>query len=355
MAEELGERTELPTGRKLSRARSEGNIAKSADFSAAIDLSGSFIALLVLGPGLVATLAAILRSLLDARGFSSPDSLEGVGVLLRFAGSRGVQAVLPFLGALFVVSLVAQFIQVGWLWTYKPLHPKLQRLNPINGAKKLLGKNNLIKLSVNSVKLAVVGSVAVGVSWGNIRKLSALPALDALPALAVVGNILISMLVWVLFILLVIGIIDYAFQRWNRIQKLRMTKQEVKDEIKSMEGDLQTKARRLRAARDMLYQQMAAGVKSADVIVTNPTHFAVALKYDAGKMHAPKVVAKGADYMALRIRQLAREAGVPIVEKPPLARALYRTTEVGRSIAPEFYQAVAELLAYVYRLKGRAA
>lgn len=355
MAEELGEKTELPTGRKLSRARNEGNIAKSADLSAAIDLSGAFLALVILGPGLVAAMAAMLRSLLDSRGFTTPDSLEGVGILLRFAGTRGVQAVIPFLGALFIVSLAAQFFQVGWLWTYKPLQPKLGRLNPLNGAKRLLGKANMAKLGVNSVKLAVVGSVAVGVSWGNIRALAMLPALDAVPAMAVAGNILFSMLVWVLAILLVIGIIDYSFQRWNRIQKLKMTKQEVKDEIKSMEGDLQTKARRLSTARNMLYQRMAEGVKSADVVVTNPTHFAVALKYDPSKMHAPKVVAKGADYMALRIRQLAREAGVPIVEKPPLARALYRTTEVGRSISPEFYQAVAELLAYVYRLKGRAA
>jgi flagellar biosynthetic protein FlhB len=355
MAEELGERTESPTGRKLSKARNEGNVAKSADFSAAIDLTGSFIVLIVLGPGLVTGLAALLRALLDASHFGAPDQPDAIAHLLEFTASRGVLLAAPFLGILFLVAFAAQFVQVGWLWTMKPIMPKPNRLDPLQGLKRMFGKANMVKLVVGAAKLSVVGTVAVVVSSHNVRKLAILPALDVVPALAIVGNVIIELLVWILLIILVIGIADYTFQRWNRIQKLKMTKQEVKDEVKSMEGDLQTKARRLNMARTMLYQQMAQGVKSADVVVTNPTHFAVALKYDPKKMHAPTVVAKGADYMALRIRQLARDNNVPIVEKPPLARGLYHTVDVGRAIAPEFYQAVAEILAYVYRLKHRAA
>lgn len=355
MAEELGERTEAPTGRKLGKARNEGNIAKSADFSAAVDLSGAFIALLVLGPGLFTAMSSLLRVLLDGSSFGSPDQPDWINHLLEFAGTRAVLMAAPFLVALFLVALVAQFMQVGWLWTLKPITPKFTRLNPLQGAKRLVGKSNITKMAVNFVKLSVVGTVAVSIASGNTEKLAQLPELELVAAFKVVGDMIEDLLIWILSILLVIGICDYFFQRWHRTQKLKMTKQEVKEEVKQMEGDLQAKARRLSMARSIVYQKMAESVKTADVVVTNPTHFAVALKYDAGKMAAPTVVAKGGDYMAFRIRQIARDAGVPIIEKPPLARGLYHGVDVGRAILPEYYQAVAEILAYVYRLKGRAA
>jgi flagellar biosynthesis protein FlhB len=355
MAEELGERTEKPTGRKLGRARNDGNVAKSSDFSAAIDLSGAFLAIIFLGPGLIAGMAAILRTLLDGSSFGVPDRQNWIDHLLEFTATRGALLVAPFLIILFIVAFAAQFMQVGWLWTLKPIMPKLHKLNPLNGAKRMLGKTTAAKMAVNSLKLAIVGAVAVIISVRNVRKLASLPALEVVPALTIVGNMIINLLMWLILLLLIIGIADFLFQRWHRILKLKMTKQEVKEEIKSVEGDLQAKARRLRMGRALVYQQMAQGVKTADVVVTNPTHFSVALKYDADKMAAPTVVAKGADHMAFRIRQLARDSGVPIVEKPPLARGLYHGVEVGRAILPEYYQAVAEILAYVYRLKGKAA
>ncbi len=355
MSEEMGQRTEHPTGRRLGHARSEGNIAKSADLSAAVDLSGAFLAILFFGPGLVASMASLIRILLDGSSFGVPDRAMWIDHLLEFAASHLALMVAPFMVFVVCVGFVSQFLQVGWLWTMKPIMPKLNRLDPMQGLKRMFGKANLVKVLVNSVKLGVVGSVAVFICSRNMRKLAALPALDVVPAMATIGNMIIQLLTWLLAILSIIGLVDYFFQRWNRIQKLKMTKQEVKEEVKQMEGDLQAKARRLSMARSIVYQKMAQGVRTADVVVTNPTHFAVALKYDSGKMNAPTVVAKGADYMALRIRQLARDAGVPIVEKPPLARALYQSAEVGRAISPEYYQAVAEILAFVYRLKGRAA
>lgn len=355
MAEELGERSELPTGRKLSRARSEGNIAKSTDFSAAVDLSGAFLALLFLGPALITGMASVMRVLLDGSMFGAPDRTLWIDHLLGWTAHKAALLILPFLLVMFAVCFTAQYIQVGRNWTLKPIMPKLHRLNPMAGVKRLFSKANVVKIVVNSVKLVIVGSLSMAIISRNYKGLAALPALDMLGALTMIGKMISQLMVWVLLLLLIIGIADFLFQRWNRIQKLKMTKQEVKEEIKSMEGDMQHKAKRLRMARTMVYQQMAEGVKTADVVVTNPTHFSVALKYDPKNMAAPTVVAKGADFMAFRIRELARAADVPIIEKPPLARALYADVPVGRTISPEFYQAVAEILAYVYRLKNRAA
>jgi len=165
---------------------------------------------------------------------------------------------------------------------------------------------------------------------------------------------LLILALWLAVILLLIGIIDWLYQRWQHKEDLKMTKQQVKDERRSMEGDPQVKGRRLRMMRDILVQQIQANVPVADVVVTNPTHFAVALRYDTETMRAPRVVAKGGDYMAQRIRLVAASAGVPIIERPPLARGLYFGTEVGQEISPVYYEAVAEILAYVYRLDNEA-
>jgi flagellar biosynthetic protein FlhB len=228
-------------------------------------------------------------------------------------------------------------------------------LNPIDGFKRLAGRRNLVKTGTSLLKLVVVGSVAVSVIMSSGPKIAALPAMGVVAAFLMTGKIVVHLALWLLAILLMIGLADFIYQKWQHTHDLRMTKQEVKEERRSMEGDMDVKARRLRIARQMAMQRIRQAVPTADVIVTNPTHFAVAIKYDAGTMASPKVVAKGADFMAFRIREVAVASGVPIVEKPALARALYAGVEVGRHISPEFYQAVAEILAYVYRLEGKAA
>lgn len=354
MSEELGERTEHPTGRKMSKARNEGQVAKSPEFSAALDMLGAFIILLVFGPDLIQGALTLVKGGLSAERLTAAPGTE-IRPYLIWAFGSGMLLVAPILGLMVLVTAGAQFAQVGWLWTTKPIMPKLTRLNPLAGIKRLINKRNLIKTGISLVKLTIILTIAFAVISSKLQTLAFLPALSGLASLTKIAEIIYDLVIWLLSLLLIVGLIDFFYQRWQRIQDLRMTKQEVKEERRSMEGDEKTKAKRLRMARNMLLQQMQQGVKTADVIVTNPTHFAVAIKYDPDHMHAPKVVAKGADFMAFRIREMANLYGVPIVEKPVLARGLYAGVEVGRSIAPEFYQAVAEILAYVYRLKERAA
>lgn len=354
MAEELGERTEQPTGRKLSQARQQGQVAKSVEFTAAIDLAGAVLILVLLGPFITHGCMTLIQTGLSSERLSAAVITE-VRSQVIWASASGFRIAAPVLLLMVLITAAAQFLQVGWLWTVKPLSPKWSRLNPLAGVKRLFSRRNIVKTAVSTVKLIIILFVTYGVIAAKLRMLAFLPALTALGAISVAGEIVLDLTLWLLALLLILGIADFVYQRWQRRQDLRMTKQEVKDERRSMEGDEQTKARRLRMARTMLLQQTRQGVQTADVIVTNPTHFAIAIKYDPETMHAPRVVAKGADYMAFRIREMARIYNVPIVEKPPLARALYAGVDVGRSISAEFYQAVAEILAYVYRLRDRAA
>ncbi len=355
MAEDMGNRTEQPTARRRSETRGRGQVAKSHDLGSAIDTAGGFLLLLFLGAPLTGSLAGITRHLLDSRVSGLGLHESEVGDYFAWAGAQAALAIAPFLVVLVLVSALAQFVQVGWLFTFYPLKPKFEKLSPIGGLKRLFSKRSLIKTGLNIVKLLVCGFVAVQVIRGHFQAAVALPLLEVMPATALIVNILINLAVWLLVLMLILGILDFVYQRWQQTQDIRMTKQEIKDEHRSMEGDMETKGRRLRMARQMLMQRVRQSVPTADVIVTNPTHYAVALKYDSVKMGAPRVVAKGADELAFRIREIASAHGVPIVEKPPLARALYHDVPIGREVSPQFYEAVAEVLAYVYRLASKAA
>ncbi|MGD9690787.1 MAG: flagellar biosynthesis protein FlhB [Phycisphaerales bacterium] len=354
MAEELGEKTEAPSGRKLSDARKKGQIARSHELSGAIDLIGAVVLLIVFGGGLMTDLLEIMREVLAGKAPGAAEGLGGVPRLLGWISSRTGLSVAPFMGVMFLIVLGAQLMQVQWLLTLEPLMPKLERLNPIKGVGKLFSRRNLLKTLVAVVKLSVITAVVLLAVMRRFPELAALPVLGLVPAFNHMGAILLEVAAWMLALMLVIGAADYLYQRWQHTQDLKMTKQEVKDERKSSEGDVDVKGRRMRMARSMLVQQMRQSVPQADVVVTNPTHFSVAIKYDE-TMAAPRVVAKGADYMAFRIREIAAAHGVPIVEKPALARAMYARVDVGREVQPEFYQAVAEVLAYVYRLNQHAA
>ena len=355
MAEEMGERTEQPTARRRSETRNRGQVAKSQDFGSAIDMAGGFLLLLFLGAPLAGTLAGITRHLLDSRTSGHGLFAAEVGDYTSWAGAQAMLAILPFFLVLAVVSALSQFAQVGWLFTFYPLRPKLDKLDPLKGAKRIFSKRSLIKTVVNALKLAVAVVIAVMIIRRHFNAAIALPLLELVPATMLILKILTTLAGWLLVLMFVLGVIDLIYQRWQQTQDLKMTKQEVKDEHKSMEGDMETKGRRLRMARSMLMQRMHQTVPTADVIVTNPTHYSVALKYDGKSMTAPRVVAKGADELAFRIRQIAAAHGVPIIEKPPLARALYHGVDVGREVSPQYYEAVAEVLAYVYRLAGKAA
>lgn len=353
MAEDMGEKSEAPTSKRLSDARQKGQIARSQDLSAAVDMIGGALLILFFGGAIVKAAMGIMLRVFDTAG--QPFTLDDVQPLLRDAALKVAMAVAPVLGLIVVVAICAQVMQVGFLLTTSTLEPKPERLNPVKGLKNLLSTKNLVKSVVNTVKLIVVIVVSYLFIGGMLDRLAALPGLTMIAGLRLLGEMAVELLAWLLALLLVIGVIDYLYQRFQHTKDLKMTKDEVKDERRSMDGDPMLKAKRLKMARDIAMHRIQQSVPQADVIVTNPTHFSVALRYDAATMRAPIVVAKGADLLAFRIRQVAMIHRVPIVERPPLARGLYWGVEVGQEIAPEFYEAVAELLAFVYRLEKEAA
>ncbi|MBX3352031.1 MAG: flagellar biosynthesis protein FlhB [Phycisphaeraceae bacterium] len=350
MAEDLGEKTEQPTAKRLADARQKGQIPKSADLSSAMLLISILVMLVALGAGFLESASALLRRTLG-------------GELLVAAGPAQINELLltliriawPALAVAFLIAYVVNFVQVGWLLSAKPLQPKFKQFHIVKGLGKMVSRRNWVKGLINVGKLALVGGVAVLFVRANLNEIAALPLLHLTGAIAVLGSLMIELALWALLLLILLGVADYLYQRWQHTEDHKMTKQEVKDERKNMDGDPAMKRRQLDFGRAILNQQMRKSVPSADVIVTNPTHFAVALKYEHGSWNAPRVVAKGADFMAMQIRYIGAANGVPIIERPPLARALYYQCEVGQEIPSDLYEAVAELLAYVYRLDGRAA
>jgi len=260
-----------------------------------------------------------------------------------------VPIVVPILG----VGMLANLVQIGFLFTPQPLTPKLDRLNPVTGFKRLFSRRSLVELVKGILKLIIVGYVAYLTIRGEYKDIFPLIDQDIGQIAAFVGGVTFRTGIRTALALLVLALFDYAFQRWEYERELRMTKREVKDELKQAEGDPQVRSRirsiQLRIAR----QRMMKAVPEADVVITNPVSLAVALRYSPEAMSAPTVVAKGARLMAEKIREVAERHGVPIVVNPPLAQGLYRSVEVGMEIPYEFYQVVAEILAYVYRLKGK--
>jgi flagellar biosynthetic protein FlhB len=353
MAEDMGEKTELPSSRKLSEARSRGQVAKSQELAAAIDLSAAVLLLVIFGGSVVRTMAAVMRRVLANPAEALDPS--AMGRLVLNTAWESIKVVAPVLGLMAVVAAGSHIVQFGLLFTTHPLQPNLRRLNPISGFGRLFGKRNMVRTLSGLVRITLVGAVAWAYVEDCLPTFATLPLLPVSQAAAVVGRILLELALWALAVLLVLGAADYLYQRWQHTQDLKMTKEEVKDERRSMEGDPAVKGRRYKLMREMAMQRVSAAVPKADVIVTNPTHYAVAIQYDQATMRAPRVVAKGVDHMAMRIRHLALIHKIPIVERPPLARALYAGVEVGQEISTEFYQAIAEVLAYVYRLENKAA
>ncbi len=355
MAEDMGEKTEAPSGRRLGQARERGQVVKSTELAGAIDLIGATVLLVFFGGPLVAALGKMMRRMLEAHASIDTPDLHAVHVMLLDAGGDTLVAAAPLIAAIVLVACLSQLVQVGFLFTTEPLAPKFNRLDPISGFKRLFGLRGVVKTLINTSKVVLILIVGASVIFGVLTEVISLPNLPMAAALREVLALGGKLAAWLLIIMLVLGVIDYAYQRWQFMKDLRMTKQEVKEERKDMEGDPEIKGKRLRMAREIALQRVNSAVPNADVIVTNPTHFSVAIKYDEKTMRAPVVVAKGVDEIALRIRQVARNNDVAIVERPPLARAIYYGVDVGHEISPEHYQAVAEILAYVYRLEAQAA
>lgn len=354
MADEREEdRTEPATPRKREEARSRGHVARSADLSAAVVLLAAVLALELFGGGFVGGLAGGLR---DVLGRLAEFQGDGDTLLPQFGGAFAAAfgGFWPLILVLVAAALVVGLAQVGFLFTGEPLKPDLERLDPVAGFGRMVSLRAALRGAGGVLKLAAVAVVAAWTLWGERARLL---ELGARPFEEILGTsaALSLALAWRMAIALaLLGALDYGWQRWRHEQDLRMSKREIREELRRYEGDPRTKERRRALQRRLALGRMMDEVPAATVVVTNPTHLAVALRYEPKEMHAPKVVAKGAEHLAERIRELAGEHGVPVVERKDLARALYRNVDVGQTVPAELYQAVAEILAYAYRLKGTA-
>ena len=353
MAENDFEKTESPTPRRREEARQEGNVARSTDLTAAVVLLGAMLLLYVLGEQLLGGMRLTLVRMLSFDPGSNPARPGDLGALLAFSGRAMMESLLPFMFGVMAIAGLATVGQVGFLWSNKPLVPDFSRLSPLRGFRNLVDVRAAVRLIMGLAKIAAIVLVAVMVILNDVPRILKLAEMDTGPLFSGAASMVFWLGLKLAVLLLLLGVLDFAFQRWKREQDLRMTKQDLKEELKRMEGDPLIKQRRSRVARQLALQRIGHVVPKADVIVTNPTHYALALKYDSRSMKAPKLTAKGVDFLAMRIRQLAALHGVPIVERRELAQAIYRTVEVGQEVPSQFYGAVAEILAYVYRLSGR--
>ena len=345
------ERTEPATPRRREEARTKGQVARSHDLSVAVMLLGAFTALWLFGARLWEALLVVLAASLDW------ESAAELGALRSFSVSSlvlVVERLAPIVVTVFALGLVVLYGQVGNLFTLQPLTPSLSKIDPIAGFGRLFSARNIVTTAINVAKLVLVSAVAYAVFLGMVDALFHSSSLELMEVIALGGSMTVELGVKLSLALVLLALLDYAWQRYKHERDLRMTKEEVRDELRSMEGDPHIRRRRRQLQLQLAMQRLKKEVPRADVVVTNPTHYAVAIRYDADTMAAPKVVAKGADYLAIRIRMIAREFGVPIIERKPLARALYETVEVGHYVPERFYRAIAEILAYLYELTGHS-
>lgn len=347
-----GEKTEKPTPRKLQEARRKGQVPRSPELSSALILLGSILAIKMMGGFYITNLLDYLKNSFTKN--LSVNLTEGSTSRL-FWDQMLVTAefTLPILGAVFVIGFVAAYLQVGGMFTVEPIVPKLEKLNPIQGFQRIFSQRTLVELLKSLIKVGLVGYVAYSSIVGEIVRFSNLTRMEVPGILAAVGSITFSVFWKCSLLLLVLAIFDMLYQRYDHEKSLRMSKDELKEEYKKTEGNPTIKGKIKERQRAMAMRRMMQDVPKADVVITNPTHFAIAIQYDGEQMEAPLVLAKGVDEIAQRIKQVAKDNGVILVENRPLAQTIYRTVEIGQAIPQELFQAVAEVLAYVYRLKRK--
>lgn len=352
-AEEEG-RTEDPTEQKIRKAREEGKVAKSQDLTAAVILLFSLILIAVLGPYMLRTMTDMLRFFLTR---STQIDVAAERTVVRAFASYFFRLTLPIMGVAFFSALLGNLFQVGFLFSAKAIQPDLQKISPniLKWLQRALfsmeGAFNMIK---SLLKIAIIGFLAY---WNIRRKIPEITNLvyGTVPhAAGVIAALAFTLMIEAAVILLVLSLPDYLFQRRQHRESLKMTKQEVKEEMKQSEGDPMIKGRLRQKMRELLTNQMVQNVPQADVVVTNPTHYAVALEYKQESMTAPRVTAKGMDEVAQRIKRIARENDVPVLENKPLARALHANVEIGDEIPEEYYAVVSGILVKIYEMNGKA-
>ena len=352
-----GEKTEDATSKKLEDVRKEGNVAKSTEIVTAATLLALFLCLRVgigfVGNRLLGTFDRFYPLIgryvdygIDKNAFRF--------LFLRTSIDLGI-SVAPFFAAGFIVGILANALQFKFQVTTKPLQPKFNKINPINGFKRIFSPNTLVELLKSLIKISMISYLAYSVLIEHVKDIYLLYDMSILQGLGLMFDVIMELGIKICMLFIILGAADLFYQRWKFKEDNKMTKQEVKDEFKNSEGDPKIKGQQRQRMQQASQRRMMAAIPEADVVITNPTHFAVALAYESGKGQAPVVVAKGSDFIASRIKDIARENGVVIVENKPLARMLYYNVDLDAEIPPELYQAVAEVLAYVYQLKDRVS
>ncbi|KPJ69263.1 hypothetical protein AMJ44_04305 [candidate division WOR-1 bacterium DG_54_3] len=348
---EGGEKTEEPTPHRLREAREKGQVAKSREITVAFVLLLSYFLFRYLGEfmwqNLTETAYAIYQLIPEATNFNL--SLAGYVLLLALRGLALV--VLPIFGIAFLSTFLAEALQTGFMFSFDPLTPRIERISPLEGFKKMFSLQGLVELVKSLIKIVIVFYIAWYAAKDDLPYIVILIEAQPWDAIVLGGSIAYKIAIRVGLFYVAVAILDYLYRRWEYMRNLKMTRQEVKEEYKRLEGDPLVKQRMRDLQRQVAYQRMMAAVPQADVVVTNPTHIAVALKYNTGKMKAPIVLAKGQRKVAEEIRRIAEAHEITVVENEPLARSIYRTTRINQEIPAELYQAVAEVLAYVYKIK----
>ena len=343
------DKTEQPTPKRKDDARKKGQVAKSMEVNTAIMLLSGTLMLMFYGPTMFRRFAEISTTI-----FQNISSYQITTESLPGLAWNGVSflltAIMPFWIIMFIAGLVANFGQVGFHIGEDALKPKFDKLNPINGFKQLITKAPF-ELGKNLMKMVLVGTIVFLVLRAHVEEFFHLGDLGVQAILHFVGTVGFELTTKVVMGVVVLAAIDYAYQRYRHMKQLKMTKQEVKEEHKQTEGDPQVKSRVRQLQQEMTRSRMMQDVPEADVIITNPTHYAIALKYDPDQMEAPRVLAKGMRKIAERIKKIGREHDIPVIENPPLTRSLYELVDVGDEIPANFYRAIAEILAKIYQAR----
>lgn len=347
-----GEKTEKATPRKRQEVRKKGQVAKSIEINTAISLLLMFLALMFFGESILTRMLSLLHTTFEDYLLLNVTE-ENIETLFLSFTYQGVMMIAPLLIVAVIAGVSSNLMQVGFMFTTEPLKMKLEKIDPIKGFKRIYSLRAIVELLKSLLKISFVGSVTFLVIWFQFEEMLTLPQVSIEKALIFFAKLTLQMGLFASVALLFLSVFDYLYQKFDFEKNIRMSKQDIKDEHKKTEGDPLIKSRIKQKQREIAMRRMMQEVPKADVVITNPTHFAIALKYDEKKMDAPYVVAKGTDFLAQKIKQIANEHDVITVENKPLARALYDQAEIGQAIPEHFFQAVAEIMAYVYRVKQK--
>lgn len=345
------DKTEPATPKKREEARKKGQIANSREIPSVLVLLSALSAFYFAGGWMLAQVSDLMQTVFGRAGHLE-FGVQDAHSLLWFLFKRAVTVLAPLITVVAVAGIFGNIAQFGFLLTSETLTPKLNKLNPLQGLKRLISARAGVELGKAILKVVIIGGVAYFMIRGELTRIPALVSISVPSIMGFIGQMALKLGFYTCLVLVILAVVDLVFQRWQHERDLRMTKQEVKDEFRQREGDPMVRARIRTVQREMAMRRMMDAVPDATVVITNPTHLAVALKFDRS-MQAPMVVAKGAGYLADRIKATATEHDIPIIEQKPLARALFKNVEIDQYIPGDLYHAVAEILAYVYRLKGK--